>query len=282
LHIHNCKHINELKVFLHVALVLFLFAVAAFSAAAQTPLGVRDDVSADAILTAEFELFGTSASALWLKAQSETGGIGGIAGSDQGSGGGLAHKAKAGFLSLILPGAGQFYNGDRSKAYIFAGVEAAVWAAYLTFDTQGDNRSDTYREYAGIYAGAGGSHTEAYWQAVGRYMDSDSYNEALRREARALREQPQALIGPNEAWQWRNSDHLRTYQELRADANRSFDRRDFMTLFAVVNRAVAVYDAVRSSVDDRLSTRILGFDVALEVSPSLSNPRTECLISRSF
>jgi hypothetical protein len=55
-----------------------------------------------------------------------------------------------------------------------------------------------------------------------------------------------------------------------------------MILFALVNRAVAVYDAVTNAVDDRLSANVLGFDVALEVSPSLQNPRTECVFSRRF
>jgi hypothetical protein len=230
----------------------------------------------------EYAAFGSAASATWQAAEVGPGSIGGV--REEGAGGvqNLGRKAKAGLLSLILPGAGQFYNGDRTKAFVFAGVEAAVWASYLTFHIQGENRTDTYREYAGIYAGITGEHNDRYWQSVGRHMDSDAYNEAVRREARALGEEPAALVTGDQVWQWRTSSNLRTYQELRADANRAYDRRDFMILFAIVNRAVAVFDAIRNSVDEKMSARLLGFDVAMDVRPSLHHPRAECVFKRNF
>ncbi len=183
----------------------------------------------------------------------------------------------------MLPGAGQFYNGDRQKAYVFAGVEAAVWGSYLTFDNQGDSRSETYRDYAGIYAGTlVGDAQESYWRSVGRYLDSDACNEAVLREARAFDTAPSGLIGADQAWQWRNEDHFRVYQELRADASRAYSRRDFMTLFAILNRVVAVYDAVRHSVDDKLNGEVFGFNIELSVDPSLRRPATGCVVSRRF
>lgn len=264
-----------------MAMMVCVTGTACNCTAAADPDG---QASAPGSLTAtEYAAFGAEASQTWHSTDQGGSGIGGVKREGEGGGvRGFGRKAKAGFLSLLLPGAGQFYNGDRKKAFIFAGVEVAVWASYFTFDVMGDNRSETYREYAGIYAGAAGEHNDKYWQVVGRYMDSDAYNEAVRREARATGQSAAGLVGTGDAWQWRNNDHLRTYQDLRADANRAYDRRDFMTLFAIVNRAVAVFDAVRSSVDDRLSTRVLGFDVALEVSPSLHNPRTECTFKCSF
>ena len=193
-----------------------------------------------------------------------------------------SRRVKSGLLSFILPGAGQYYNGERTKAYVFAGVEAAIWVSYLAFDSQGSNRTDTFQEYANIYAGVSGEHVERYWQAVGRFMDSDAYNESIRREARALGESPTGLVEPAEAWQWRNEQHLETYQDLRANANKAYDRRDFMILFAILNRAVSVYDAVRHSVDKTLSPEVMGFKVDLDVSPSLSRPRAKCAFKRSF
>ncbi len=235
------------------------------------------------LLQAEQAVFGAGASATWRGTQIGGTGIGGVrrAPGEEGSGN-LGRQVKAGLLSLLLPGAGQYYNGDAQKAYIFAGAEAAVWATYLTFHLQGNSRTDTYQEYAGIYAGTQGEHADAYWRAVGRYMDSDAYNEAVLREARAYGQQPGGLVSPEAAWQWRNTDHLRAYQQLRADANRSYDRRNFMTLFAVVNRVAAVYDAVRSSVDDKMNLNVLGLRIEMDVSPSLHNPRGTCVVSRRF
>ena len=196
----------------------------------------------------------------------------------------LGPKIKAGALSAVLPGAGQFYNGQKQKAYLMGGVEVAIWTAYFVFDTQGDNRMDTAREFAGIYAGTEGDHAENYWQSVGRYLDSDAYNDARRREARALQEDPSGLIGEDDAWQWVNEDRLDGYRTLRADGNGAYDRRDFMILFAVVNRAVSVVDAVLGAGRDEpgLQARLLGLDLQVEVDPSFLHPGARCALARRF
>ena len=196
----------------------------------------------------------------------------------------LGHQVKAGALSAILPGAGQFYNGDKSKAYVMAGIEVGIWTAYFVFDEQGDNRMESSQEWSGIYAGTDGGHDESYWQSVGQYMDSDAYNDARYREARALQEEVSGLVGPEDAWQWVNEDRRYGYGSLRADANSSYDRRDFMILFAVLNRAVSVYDAVRGAgrSADEAHARVLGLDVELQVIPAWSDPGARCVVSRSF
>jgi hypothetical protein len=206
---------------------------------------------------------------------------------DDGSGGDTGRRIKAGAMSLIVPGAGQFYNGDRSKALIMVGVEAAVWGAYLGFDRHADNLSDDYRSWAGVYAGTAGEHPDSYWQAVGRYADSDAWYESRLREARAFGDPAPAAPGDDETWQWRNEGFRRSYQELRADANEAYDRRDLMILFAIINRAVSVFDAVRNGGEREpdapaLGARILGADVALEVSAPLPSPQARASACWSF
>ncbi len=196
----------------------------------------------------------------------------------------LGTKVKAGVFSAILPGAGQFYNGQRKKAYIMAGVEAAIWTAFFVFDTQGDNRMESAEEYAGIYAGTAGQHANSYWQNVGRHMDSDSYNDARMREARALQETPSGLVSGGDTWQWVNDDRRRDFTKIRADGNSAYDRRDFMILFAVVNRAVSVVDAVIGAGNKPgvLEAEVLGMNVEMGMLPSWSNPGAQCVVSRRF
>ncbi len=193
-------------------------------------------------------------------------------------------KVKAGLLSAVLPGAGQFYNGQKSKAYIMVGIEAAIWTAYFVFDAQGDARMESSREWSAIYAGTSGDHQNSYWQNVGHYMDSDVYNESRLREARALREPPSGLVGGTDAWQWVNEDRKDGYSKLRADGNSAYDRRDFMILFAVVNRAVSVVDAVLNAGQDDgiLEKEVLGMNVGLEMLPSFTDPGARWVVSRSF
>lgn len=201
-----------------------------------------------------------------------------------GHSGRMGRKLKAAALSALLPGAGQFYNGKRERAYLMAGVEAGIWTAYFVFDRQGDSRMETSREWSRIYAGTGGEHADAYWQIVGKYMDSDAYNESRYREARALQEPESGLVGPDDAWQWVNEDRRHGYALLRADGNSAYVRRDFMILFAVLNRAVSVFDAVVGAghIADAAQARVFGLDVEIQLNPALVDPSARCVVSRGF
>lgn len=234
------------------------------------------------LLAAEHAALGDRASSLW-KAQDIGGSdIGGLQGTESGGPRNVGRKLTAGFLSLLVPGAGQLYNGDRGKALIFAGAEAAVWTSYLVFHFQAEGLTGDYRDYAGIFAGTSGEHTEPYWRAVGRYMDSDDYNVYLKKVARAEQVDATGLIEGDDVWFWRNERYLTNYQILRADANRAYDRRDFTVLFALINRAISVYDAVRGagSSGHMLEVAGLGFDV--EPRRVIGQRGTACVFTRQF
>ena len=257
----------------------------------------------NSFLRAEFDVLGSGISGSWrsvdlnpylvygqiggegLTQKNEVGAASGVPEDEEEDTGpsNTGEKIKAGALSAIFPGAGQFYNDQRKKAYIMGGIEVAIWTAYFVFDTQGDNRLETSIEYAGIYAGTSGSHPNSYWQSVGRYMDSTNYDEARRREARALGEDYTAITS-SDPWLWVNEDRRDGFQNLRADANSAYDRRDFMILFAVVNRAVSVVDAVLGvgKANGKLDTEVMGMNLELEMLPSLRNPGAQCVISRRF
>ncbi len=280
------------------ALVLGLLAVLAGTAA------LADTAQpAQAFLRTELQVLGTSLSGSWRSVEitpylvyGQIGGEGmdrkqeiGAASEPEKPEGpagpaNTGQKVKAGVLSAIFPGAGQFYNGDRKKGYIMGGIEVGIWTAYFVFDRQGDNRLDTSIEYAGIYAGTSGEHPDSYWQSVGRYMDSDAYNESVLREARALQEEPGGLVSGSDTWQWVNEDRRAGFATLRADANSAYDRRDFMLLFAVVNRAVSVVDAVLGAgqPDGKLEAEVMGLNMGVEMLPSLRDPGAQWTVSRRF
>jgi TM2 domain-containing membrane protein YozV len=282
-----------------LAALFLMVAVWTSGALAETPR-----TGGDSFLRDEYLVLGDGASGSWRSLGARTGlafdQIGGDGLGDEFGGGSVRRedqdeeavqgpsntgdKVKAGLLSAVLPGAGQFYNGQKSKAYIMVGVEAAIWTAYFVFDAQGDARMESAEEWAGIYAGTSGEHQNSYWQNVGHYMDSDAYNESRLREARALEETVTGLIGGIDAWQWVNEDRKDEYSQLRADGNSAYDRRDFMILFAVVNRTVSVVDAVLNAgkQDGLLETEVLGMNVELEMLPSFSDPGARWVVSRRF
>ena len=54
----------------------------------------------------------------------------------------------AGLLSLVLPGAGEFYSGDYIRTAVFAVIEAAVITTAVIYDNRGDNQTEFFQKYA--------------------------------------------------------------------------------------------------------------------------------------
>ncbi|MBT3316948.1 hypothetical protein HN388_03125 [bacterium] len=233
------------------------------------------------IMEAENNLFGSSVERI-MQSGPASGGIGGSrVEQDSPQFSNMGKKMTAGALSLFLPGAGQYYNGDHKKAYMFAGFEAGVWAAYGIFDSQAAGREEDAREYAFLFADVSGVHADDYWRVIGRYDYSDQYNEVLLREARATGEEAELISGADQ-WQWRNGEYRRGYQLLRADTNRAAERRESMIVFAVLNRVVSIWDAVRSTGEDKPLATIGGYDLELTYSDSMHNPEAGWLLTRNF
>lgn len=186
-------------------------------------------------------------------------------------------------LSLLWPGWSQFRSGNTGRALFFTTAEVAIWTSYAVFNTQGNRREDSYREFAQQFAGVDAAPDEEdYWRAVASYWSSEDYNEDLRRDERVgFGEDAQPYTGEL-AWSWRSEERFGEYRELRADSIRAFDRASFVTLFAIVNRVASFVDAVRTGVDDATASEIAGFRVDLDVKPSLRNARTSLAISRNF
>lgn len=59
---------------------------------------------------------------------------------------------KRAFLqSLLIPGWGQWYNGNRWKPFVFLGLEAAGWANWSSFRSNGNDIQDEYEAFADQY-----------------------------------------------------------------------------------------------------------------------------------
>ncbi len=54
-------------------------------------------------------------------------------------------------LSVIVPGAGEFYAKSYVKAAIFFGVELLSWGAFAMYQIKGDNQTDKFESYADRY-----------------------------------------------------------------------------------------------------------------------------------
>jgi len=51
-------------------------------------------------------------------------------------------------MSLVIPGAGEFYAKSYVKSAIFFAVETGLWTVYAIFQSKGNNKTDEYEKYA--------------------------------------------------------------------------------------------------------------------------------------
>lgn len=201
--------------------------------------------------------------------------------------------------SLLVPGWSQFRQGHTGRGLFFASVEAAIWTVFGVSKVQGNQRENTYQDFARNFAGvSGGDRNDDYWSAVGKYKDSAEYNERIRRDNRAAAQEQAAngepvtvgiddgVLGPAESWSWTSGTRLLEYRELRADAQTAYDRADAMLFFAVVNRLVAFIEAFRAGSGDAANEVELyeaaGFELNFAVDPNPLRPSGALTLGRGF
>jgi hypothetical protein len=162
---------------------------------------------------------------------------------------------KAFFLSLVLPGAGEYYAGARTQAKSFLGAEAAIWsfAGYSKF--QGEMWRRDYRNYAAQRAGANpGIGDDLYYQNIYEYPTSDIYNEEVWAEARLMYPgDPQAqeayvsgkLYTGQDDWAWQTASEWYQYRGLRVKSQESLHRISYSYAAALLNRLLSSVNAAR-------------------------------------
>jgi hypothetical protein len=94
-------------------------------------------------------------------------------------------------LSLVIPGAGEYYVGDQIwRGIIFTGIEAGLWIEWVHWNNLGDNSTASYHSFS-----------EAHWSAL-KYADTLNtalVNDSLSALAIANPKDPNFLHSINQA-----------------------------------------------------------------------------------
>jgi hypothetical protein len=223
--------------------------------ACMVPKGNGDAVSPSPAMTLAVQDFRKSLQVSTASPDESASGASSAISDDRGK-----SRAKALAFSTLLPGAGQYYAGKKGRAKFFFLTESAIWTSFIVFEVQGYLRKDTYVDYAQLMAGVDAEgKPEDFYRALGRYTRSDpgpgSYNEDVRREARALypddKQKQDQYLQENgyfgkDAWQWQTEEDQAYYRSLRKKSQLSFRRATYMVGVAVANRILSAMDAARS------------------------------------
>ncbi|HED11644.1 MAG TPA: hypothetical protein ENJ10_13210 [Caldithrix abyssi] len=146
-------------------------------------------------------------------------------------------------LSLVLPGAGEYYAGETGQAQFFLGVEIAAWGALLFNNSYYNSLRSDYQAYAGVHAGVKGSgdKDDQFWIDIGKFDDVYAFNEKRLQDRR-----PERLYDPEQTvWQWDATDNRLTYDLKRLKASAIKDRRLIYASAILLNHLVSAVNSIR-------------------------------------
>ena len=148
---------------------------------------------------------------------------------------------KAGALSLLLPGAGEYYLGRKSRAAFFFGTEAVIWGGYFAFRAWGNWRKDDYMSFAAEHAGANvNGKDDEFFERMQFYDSRDWYNEIEGERYGGAYPYTDFYY-----WQWDNTKSHLEYRKIRNSSETAFRNATFVIGIAALHRIVSFVDAVR-------------------------------------
>ncbi len=152
---------------------------------------------------------------------------------------------RAALYSLVLPGMGEHYLGNRAKAKYYFGVEAVSWIAYFSYRTYGSWKKNDMIDYARVHANASlENKDDEFIDLVGFYDDIYQFNNAGRV---GDRERPYLVDTPDNHWYWQSEDDQAVYRNIKNRSREAYRRSNFVLGVAIVNRIVSVIDVIRDS-----------------------------------
>lgn len=184
---------------------------------------------------------------------------------------------KAFVYSLVVPGAGQFYNGRKIKAAAFLGIEAASWILYAGFRSDGNDLTDKFEKFNDMYWSET-RYSDYLASAYEGQRDDDSIQkqEISHHLPDTKTQQYYEMTGKYDqfSWGWDDatldgqtlddyiagsgvpiavgsdvpqSSHRQQYEGMRHDANSKFDKATKMIIVASINHVVSAFEAMISA-----------------------------------
>jgi hypothetical protein len=155
-------------------------------------------------------------------------------------------KFKALGLSLLLPGAGQYYTGNRTRMTIFGGAEALIWTSFFGLRAYGSWKKEDYKAWAAFHAGADiNGKPDLFFEKMTYYDNLNIYNQLA-----SVYDGPEAQLFPSTDsywWNWDSDASRSHYRALRNRSKRAYQRSLFLLGAALANRILSGIDAYRAA-----------------------------------
>lgn len=189
---------------------------------------------------------------------------------------------KAALFSFVLPGAGQWYAGEKNRAGVFLASEGVMWAAFAYFKTVQSVKQTDYEAYALANAGINpDGKDDDFYRILSFYLSRDEYNSA----GRII--DPSRPYYPNTEywdWRWRSEEDLEAYRNLRNQRAEARNRSRFALGALVANRLLSAFDAWRTakSVNRQARMELTGWKFGVKGKPFGDDPKVVLTVGRKF
>jgi hypothetical protein len=152
--------------------------------------------------------------------------------------------------SVLLPGLGHQYLGDNAKALIYYSAEALFIFGGVACDHYSKTIFNSAKAYAWEHAQAQGGPgaDDQFWNNVGRYDESDGFNQSIskgyNKEMELIyRTQEKDYLAPNLQWHWDDPANRKIYSGIMEKSMTYQVASSFFLGAMVLNRLIAFIDA---------------------------------------
>ena len=180
---------------------------------------------------------------------------------------------KAVLLSALVPGLGEIYTKDYTKAGIFLSTELAIVFSYIRLSSETEWAIKSYEQFAYSKADIPKKSSGKYYQLIQDYFSSEEYNENVISFARNVYLSANSpyynpayyydyldsyLIPDEQAWDWQNNRNWYKYKDLRRKKQDFEILMNFTFGAAILNRIVSVIDSAISAKKINRKNSLLG------------------------
>jgi len=175
---------------------------------------------------------------------------------------------RAVLYSLLIPGLGDYKAGNKTRAWVFFGIDAALWTTLIVSEVQGHQREDEYQQYALLFAGISQTgHSDDFYALLREYDNSDLYEADIKAEGRVELWPPdnpngqdpnvgyirlqqyfeQNRVADYEEWEWQSLANKVQFQETRSASKNAYRRSQYALAALAANRVVSAIFAYAST-----------------------------------
>ncbi len=151
---------------------------------------------------------------------------------------------KALLLSVLLPGAGEYYADAKFKGQVFMGVEATIWSVFIAYRVYGGWKKDDYKDFAAAHAGVDNTGKDnQFYDWVGFYDNREDFNQYGR-----LYYPDRDYLPDNKSyyWQWDSEANRMEFKNIKNASETAFRNSTFLIGLAIINRVISGIDTYRT------------------------------------